>query len=157
MRLKFAKKYMKLIKITNCVCSHICNGCDVAVVRAECVHTQRAPQQHHIRPHTQFVILINFMYFLTNFNLIICTFQYVLARTNELPENDTSCVETCRSSLFVISTIIVTDIYVHSLVELEIIKKMHGTSIKIKKGYYRNMSVDSICTKQDRRTDICVL
>ena len=46
-----------------------------------------------------------------------------VARTNELPEGDTSCVETCRSSLFVISTIIVTDIYVHSLVELQIIKK----------------------------------
>ena len=39
-----------------------------------------------------------------------------LARTNELPEDDTSCVETCRNSLFVISTIIVTDIHVHSLV-----------------------------------------
>ena len=37
-------------------------------------------------------------------------------------QRDTSCVETCRSSLFVISTIIVTDIYVHSLVELKTIK-----------------------------------
>ena len=36
------------------------------------------------------------------------------------PEDDTSCVEKCRSSLYVISTIIVTDIYVHSLVELKI-------------------------------------
>ena len=46
----------------------------------------------------------------------------ILARTSELPEDDTSCVKTCRSSLFVISTIIVTDIYVHSLVELKIKK-----------------------------------
>ena len=38
----------------------------------------------------------------------------------ELPEDDTSCVETCRSSLFVIYAIIVTDIYVYSLVELKI-------------------------------------
>ena len=45
----------------------------------------------------------------------------ILARTNELPEDDTSCVETCRSSLFVISTIIVTDSYVHSLVQFKII------------------------------------
>ena len=34
MRLKFVKKFIKLIKITNCVCGRICNGCDVAVVRA---------------------------------------------------------------------------------------------------------------------------
>ena len=34
------------------------------------------------------------------------------------------CVETCRSSLFVISTIIVTDFYVHSLVELKIMKQV---------------------------------
>ena len=59
--------------------------------------------------------------------------QVILARTNELPEDDTSCVETCRSSLFVISTIIVIDIYVHSLVELKIIK-MHGTPIKVVNG-----------------------
>ena len=38
-RLKFVKKFIKLIKITNCVCGHICNSCDVAVVCAECVHT----------------------------------------------------------------------------------------------------------------------
>ena len=38
MKLKFVKKFIKLIKITNCVCGRICNGCDVAVVRAECVH-----------------------------------------------------------------------------------------------------------------------
>ena len=47
----------------------------------------------------------------------------MLARINQLPEGDTSCVEICRSSLFVISTIIVTDIHVHSLVELKVIKK----------------------------------
>ena len=34
---------------------------------------------------------------------------------------------------FVISTIIVTDIYVHSLVELKIIQKMYGTAIKVTK------------------------
>ena len=34
MRLKFVKTFIKLIKITNCVCGCICNGCDVAVVRA---------------------------------------------------------------------------------------------------------------------------
>ena len=45
-----------------------------------------------------------------------------LTRTNELPEDDTSCVETCRSSLFVISAVIIIDIYVHSLVELKIKK-----------------------------------
>ena len=63
--------FIKLIKIANCVCGRIC---DVAVVRA--------PQQHHnrcvrVRPHTQFVILINFMNFLTNFNLITRTYQYI--------------------------------------------------------------------------------
>ena len=31
----------------------------------------------HTHTHTQFVILINFMNFLTNFNLITCTFQYI--------------------------------------------------------------------------------
>ena len=36
-RLKFVKKFIKLIKITNCVCGRICNRCDVAVVGAECV------------------------------------------------------------------------------------------------------------------------
>ena len=72
--LKFVKKFIKLIKITNC---------DVAVV----------------------------------------------------PEDDTSCVETCRSSLFVISTIIVKDIYVHSLVELKIIKKCTVPLIRFL--YYR--------------------
>ena len=61
MRLKFVKKFIKLIKITNCVCGRICNGCDVA----------------YTATHTQFVILINFMNFLTNFNLITCTFQYI--------------------------------------------------------------------------------
>ena len=71
------------------MCGRIWNGCDVAVVCAECVHTQRTH----------------------------------LERTNELPEDDTSCVETCQSSLFVISTVIVTDIYVHSLVEIKIKKK----------------------------------
>jgi hypothetical protein len=30
-----------------------------------------------IRSHTQFVILINFMNFLMNFNLTTCTFQYI--------------------------------------------------------------------------------
>ena len=35
------------------------------------------PLHTHIRPHTQFVILINFMNFLTNFNLTTCTFQYI--------------------------------------------------------------------------------
>ena len=74
-RLKFVKKFIKLIKITKCVCGRICNGCDVAVVRA--------------RQHNHSI-------------------------------DDTSCVETCRISLFVISTIIVIDIYVHSLVELKI-------------------------------------
>ena len=40
-RLKFDKKFIKLIKITNCVC--LCGRmCDVAVVCAECVHTQLA-------------------------------------------------------------------------------------------------------------------
>ena len=34
--IKIRKKLIKLIKITNCVCvcGRICNGCDVAVVRA---------------------------------------------------------------------------------------------------------------------------
>jgi hypothetical protein len=45
-----------------------------------------------------------------------------VVRTNELPEDDTSCVEICRSSLFVIYTIIVTDFYVHSSVEFKILK-----------------------------------
>ena len=40
MRLKFFMKFIKLIKITNCLCGRICNGCDVAVLRAEYVHTQ---------------------------------------------------------------------------------------------------------------------
>ena len=40
-----------------------------------------------------------------------------------------------RGSLFVISTIIVTDIYVHSLVELKIILKMHCTTITVKHVY----------------------
>ena len=39
MKLKFVKKFIKLIKITHCVCGRICNRCDVAVVCAECVHT----------------------------------------------------------------------------------------------------------------------
>ena len=38
-----------------------------------------------------------------------------------LSAHHNSCVETCRSTLFVISTIIVTYIYVHSLVELKIL------------------------------------
>ena len=38
-RLKFPKEFIKLIEI-------------VAVVRAECVHTQRAAQQHHLYGHT---------------------------------------------------------------------------------------------------------
>ena len=72
-RLKFVKKFIKLIKITNCVC--------VAV----------------------YVMLL------------WCALSvYTL--------------ETCRSSLFVISTIIVTDIYVHSLVELKI--KKNNTEFK---------------------------
>ena len=41
---------------------------------------------------------------------------------NKVPEDDTSFVETCRTSLFVTSTIFVTDIYVHSLEELKIFK-----------------------------------
>ena len=53
---------------------------------------------------------------------VVCAECVILARTNELPDDDTSCVETCRSSLFVISTIIVIGIYVRSLVELKIIK-----------------------------------
>ena len=40
--------------------------------------------------------------------------------------------ETCRSSLFVIYTIIVTGIYVHSLVELKIIKKCTVPLLKIR-------------------------
>ena len=44
-----------------------------------------------------------------------------VTRTNELPQGDISCVETCSSSLFVISTITVKHIYVHSLVEIKII------------------------------------
>ena len=74
-RLKFVKKFIKLIKITNCVCVW--------------PYMKLLWDAHH----------------------------------SNIPEDDTSCVETCRSSLFVISTVIVTDIYVHSLVELKIIKK----------------------------------
>ena len=43
MRLKFVKTFIKLIKITNCVCGNICNGCDVAVVFAECLHADMLP------------------------------------------------------------------------------------------------------------------
>ena len=39
---------------------------------------------------------------------------------------------TCRSSLFVISTIIVTDTYVYSLVELKIIKKCTVPLLRLK-------------------------
>ena len=54
--------------------------------------------------------------------------KVILARTNELPEDDTLCVETCRSSLFVISKIILPDIYVHSLVELKTSEQQFSTS-----------------------------
>jgi hypothetical protein len=50
-------------------------------------------------------------------------FRHKKCHRKELPEDDTKCVETCRSSLFVISTIIVKDIYVRSLVEFKIIKR----------------------------------
>ena len=43
-RLKFVKKFIKLIKITNCVCGRICNGCDVAVVRAHHSNVTDKPQ-----------------------------------------------------------------------------------------------------------------
>ena len=49
-----------------------------------------------------------------------CEHIKFLNTLNNLPEDDTSCVETCRISLFVISTVIVIGIYVHSLVELKI-------------------------------------
>ena len=55
-------------------------------------------------------------------SLVLAKITYECTENNELPEDDTSCVETCRSSLFVISIIIITDIYVHSLVELKIKK-----------------------------------
>ena len=77
-RLKFVKKFIKLIKITNCVCVCVCvcgrigNGYDVAVVTAT-----SQPLRTCTAKHTQFVILIDFMNFLTNFNLVICTFQYI--------------------------------------------------------------------------------
>ena len=71
------------------------------------------------------MILISFINFLrilisqlAHFNTFISNFS-----KNELLEVDTSCVETCRSSLFVIPAIIVTDIYVHSLVELKILEE----------------------------------
>jgi hypothetical protein len=41
LRLKFVKKFIKLIKITNCVCGRICKSCDVAEVRAECICVAR--------------------------------------------------------------------------------------------------------------------
>ena len=83
-RLKFIEKFIKLIKITNCVC--------VAV-------------------------------YATVVMLLWCSLSVYT-----LHQDDISCVETCRSSLFVISTIIVTDIYVHSLVELKI-KKNHSVIV----------------------------
>ena len=52
MRLKFVKKFIQFIKITNCVCGRICNGCDAAVMRAR-THT------HTICDFNQFYELLN--------------------------------------------------------------------------------------------------
>ena len=76
--------------------------------------------------------------------------------------DDTSCVETCRSSLFVISTIIVTDIYVHSLVELKIIKKCRVPLLRFLRllevishfdSFLRNMLKNS---HKENRNPLCV-
>ena len=64
--------------------------------------------------------------------LLWCALSVYTLRTNKLHEDNTSCIKTCLSSLFVISTIIVTDIYVHSLVELKI-KKCFTQFIRIRK------------------------
>ena len=63
---------MKLIKITNCVCVAVYATVVMLLWCALSVYT-------HIygHTHTLFVILINFMNFLTNFNLTTCTFQYI--------------------------------------------------------------------------------
>ena len=49
-----------------CTCRLRYVSCDVAVVRTECVHIQRAPQQHHIYRHTHTICDFNQFYELLN-------------------------------------------------------------------------------------------
>ena len=44
--------------MTNCVCGRICNGCDVAVVHAECVHTEYKSQIVCVAVCTTVVMLL---------------------------------------------------------------------------------------------------
>ena len=59
-RLKFVKKFIKLIKITNCVCGciRVCNGCDVAYTATH-THTHNVHTLVELKKRN---IAINFKY-----------------------------------------------------------------------------------------------
>ena len=55
-----------IVEITNKLLPHVSthevssSGSLLVLAKITVVHTQRTPQRFHIRPHTQFVIFINF-------------------------------------------------------------------------------------------------